>query len=55
MDYAAGKYKIVRAYQADRKNKKVKTSDQRFVDAQWQDITGTKYEVLYHRIKPIAW
>ena len=55
MDYAAGKYKIVRIYQADRKNKKVKKSDRRFTDAQWQDIAGTKYEALYHRMKPAAW
>ena len=31
MDYGTGRYRIIRAYQADRKNKKVKTSDQRFI------------------------
>ena len=55
MDYANGKYKVIRAYQADRKNKKVKTSDQRFTDAEWKEIAGTKYETLYHRMKPSIW
>ena len=55
LDYGTGKYKIIRAYQADKKNKKVKTSDQRFVDPEWKDITGTKYETLYYRMKPLAW
>lgn len=55
MDYANGRYRIIRAYQADKKNKKVKTSDQRFVDAEWKEIAGTKYETLYHRMKPSIW
>ena len=55
LDYATDKYRIIRAYQADRKNKKVKTSDQRFDDAEWIDIAGTKYEELYNRMRPIAW
>ena len=50
-----GKYRIIRAYQADRKNKKAETSDQRFADAEWKDIAGTKYEVLCHRMKPSIW
>ena len=54
-DYRSGKYRIIRAYQADRKNKKVKTSDQRFVDAEWKSISGAKYETLYNRMKPISW
>jgi len=55
MDYAKGQYRIIRAYQADKKNKKVKTSDQRFIGAEWKDIAGTKYETLYHRMKPLIW
>ena len=55
MDYANGTYRIIRAYQADRKNKKVKTSDQRFADAEWKDIAGTKFETLYHRLRPSIW
>ena len=55
MDYGTGQYRIIRAYQADRKNKKVKTSDQRFIDAEWKGIAGTKYETLYHRMKPSIW
>ena len=55
LDYAKGRYRIIRAYQADKKNKKVKTSDQRFVDAEWKSIAGTKYETLYHRMKPSIW
>ena len=55
LDYGTGMYRVIRAYHADRKNKKVKTSDQRFVDAEWKDIAGSKYETLYHRMKPISW
>ncbi|MBR4907646.1 MAG: hypothetical protein IKZ43_01345 [Acidaminococcaceae bacterium] len=55
MDYAKGQYRIIRAYQADNKNKKVNTSDQRFIDAEWKDIAGTKYEILYYRMKPSIW
>jgi hypothetical protein len=55
LDYAKGRYRIIRAYQADKKNKKVKTSDQRFVDAECKSIAGTKYETLYHRMKPSIW
>lgn len=55
MDYGAGQYRIIRAYEADWKNKKVKTSDQRFVDAEWKNIAGTKYETLYYRMKPVSW
>ncbi|HBX74626.1 MAG TPA: hypothetical protein DEG55_00510 [Acidaminococcaceae bacterium] len=55
MDYTTGKYRIIRAYQADRKNKKVKTSDQRFIDPEWKAISGTKYETLYYRMKPSIW
>ena len=44
LDFAKGQYRVIRAYQADKKNKKVKTSDQRFVDAEWKSIAGTKYE-----------
>ena len=55
LDFAKGQYRVIRAYQADKKNKKVKTSDQRFVDAEWKSIAGTKYETLYHRMKPSIW
>ena len=55
MDYAIGKYKVIRAYQADKKNKKIKTSDQRFADAEWKSIDGTKFETLYRRLRPSIW
>ena len=55
MDYATGKYRIIRTYQADKKNKIDKTTDKRFADAAWNDISGTKYETLYRRMKPSIW
>ena len=50
LDYAKNQYRIIRAYQADKKNKKVKTSDQRFVDAEWKSIAGTKYPPRLHQL-----
>ncbi len=55
MDYETGKYRIIRVYQADKKNKIDKATDKRFADAEWEKISGTKYETLYHRMKPSIW
>ena len=55
MDYENGKYRIIRTYQADKKNKIDKKTDKRFANADWKDISGTKYETLYRRMKPSIW
>ena len=55
MDYDTGKYRVIRTYQANKKNKIDKETDKRFPDAEWKDISGTKYETLYHRMKPSIW
>lgn len=55
MDYETGKYRVIRSYQADKKNKIDKATDKRFANAEWKDISGTKYETLYRRMKPSIW
>ena len=55
MDYATEKYRIIRSYQANKKNKIDKETDKRFSNAEWKNVSETKYETLYRRMKPSIW
>jgi len=54
-DYGAGKYAVIKTYQANRKNKIDKETEKTFLPENWQDISGSKYEKLYSMIRPPIW
>ena len=55
MDYTTAKFRIIRTYQSNKKNKIDKETDKRFSDAEWKNIAGTKYETLYRKMRPSIW
>jgi len=54
-DFSSGRYRMVRTYQANKKNKIDKGTDKWYPESAWEPISGTKYEALYRRMKPSIW